>query len=595
MNPSTFVTNGETTTNIAVANGGVSNGVGSFIGTNGGVRDTESLTATTSIPTNNYLDVEFSITSTIFTSFDTTYCFRVSTNGTEFNTYSKYAEITTAAKRDFKIQRGSVQVTGTSSVVVAGVAYTAPASTSLAFVRITNSNNTGAGDNLATAGQNADDVTAYISNPSNIGTSFTISRPPAATSNTRVDWEIVEFIGNSGTDNEMIVRGVGTVSYTTTTIVATGTVLSNVANNSKVVVFITGVSNQNTSRNFYAGQVTSEWNTPTQSPVFRRSANGASIVDVSYAVVEFTGSNWNVQRAQHSYTAAGTIETESITAVNSLAKTFLHVQKRVGATTNVVHFGHEVWLSSIGAISFQLETGASVAVEQISVAWVIENIQSGVGGMAVQRSNGLTTGGTGPLALSVVLGTAIDATNNTSISGNTRGAGANTTYPRPMSGLTITSTTTYQIWRSNTGSALTYRVEIIEWPVADLSVRQNYYRFYADNNSLTPTDPWPLGFSDLGENTSITVADEPLANGDDVRIRLTIRTANANMPAGLLNFKLQYALRASTCSAVVAEDWSRQPVLLMELHFQPILQRVGTYSFQYQTGQVCWYTTILQR
>ncbi len=556
MHDSTFLTNGETTTNISIGSGGVTNGSGSFIAANGGVRDTESLTATTTIPNGNYLDVEFSITSTDFTSFDTTYCFRVSANGTPFNAYTQYAEITTAEKRDFKVQRGSVQVSGTSATVTAGVDYEAPASTTLAFVQITNSHYTGAGNNVATAGQNADDVTAYISNPSNIGTSFTITRPPAATSNTRVDWEIIEFIGNTGTDNEMIVRGVGTLAFNTTAVVATGTVLSNVSDPSNVVVFITGSSNRNTSRNFYASQVTSEWSTGVSAPVIRRGNNGASAIDVSYAVVEFVGPNWNVQRVQHSYAAAGSVETESITAVNSLAKTFLHVQKRMGATTNVVNFGHQVWLSSIGAVSFQLESGASVAVEQTSVAWIVENIQAGGGEMVVQRSNGLTTGGTGPLALSVVLGSPIDALNNTSISANTSGAGANTTYPRPMSGFTITSTTTYQIWRSNTGTALQYRVELVEWPVADLSIRQNYYRFYVENNSLTPTDPWPPGPSNLGENTSITISDEPLGTSDIVRVRMTLRTTNATMPAGLLNYKLQYATRVSTCSAVDGGSWS---------------------------------------
>ncbi len=552
---SASLTNGADTTNIAVASGGVTNGTGSFIASNGGVRDTESRTGTTTIPVGNYLDLEFSITSTEYTSYATTYCFRVSSDGTAFNSYLQYGEITTAPKRDFKVQRGTVLVSGTSATVLAGTDYVAPASTSLAFVRITNSHMTGAGNNVATAGQNADDVTAYISNPGNIGTSFTITRPAAATSNTRVDWEIVEFVGILGTDNEMIVRDVGTVAYTTTSLVATGTVLSNVTDDSKVVVFVTGASNSNTSRNFYASQVTSEWDASANAPVFTRAANGASVANISYAVVEFTGANWNVQRIEHSYAAAGVIETENITAVNSLAKTFLHVQKRVGATTNVVHYGHEVWLSSIGAISFQLETGASVALPQVSVAWVIENLQTGLGSMDVQRSNGLTTGGTGPLSLSVTIPVAIDATNNTSIMANTRGAGANTTYPRPMAGFTITSTTTYQIWRSNTGAALTYRVEIVEWPVADLALRQNYYRFYVDNNSLIPTDPWPLGFADLGENTSITISDEPLGTGDKLRLRMTIRTANANMPAGLANFKLQYGLRATTCSAIASDSW----------------------------------------
>ncbi len=557
MYNSSYLTNGETTTNIAVASGGVSNGSGTFISSNGGVRDTESLSATTSIPVGDYLDVEYSITSTDLTSYSTTYCFRVSSNvSSAFGSYVQYAEITTAAKRDFKIQRGSVQVSGTSATVVAGVDYTAPASTSLAFVRITNSHHTGAGNSTASTNQNSDDVTAYISNPGNIATNFTISRPSSATSNTRVDWEIIEFIGNSGTDNEMIVRGVGTVSYTTTSLVATGTVLSNISNNSKVVVFVTGASDRNTSRNYYAGLVTSAWDTNTNSPVFTRGANGSSIADISYAVVEFVGPNWNVQRVEHTYIASGVTETESITAVNSLAKTFLHTQKRMGATTNVVHYGHQVWLSSIGAVSFQLETGASVAVGQTSVAWIIENIQGGIGAMNIQRSNGNTTGGTGPLSLSVVLSTPLVAVNNTSIMANTSGAGVNTSYPRPMAGFTITSTSTYQIWRSNTGTTLTYRVELVEWPVADLAIRQNYYRFYVDNNLLTPTDPWPAGVIDLGENTSITTADEPLGSGEHLRIRMSLRTSNAAMPAGLQNFKLQYALRSTTCSAVSGGSWA---------------------------------------
>jgi hypothetical protein len=556
MNDSTFLTNGNTTTNIAVANGGVTDTNTTFITSNGGVRDTESQTATTTITTTQHLDVEFSISSNEFAAYDTTYCFRVTSAGNPFLTYSKYAQITTAPKRDFFIQRGSTQVSGTSTTLLAGTNYTAPASNTRAFVIITNSDSTGAGNDAgAGVAQNSDDVTAYIEDASNLMTSFRIGRPPAATSNTRVDWEIIEFIGSPGTDNEIVVRNIGTVQLNSSTLSATGTVLSNVDNDNDVVVFVTGSSNRNASRNYYASQVTSEWNNSLQAPIFRRGANGASIADVSYAVVEFVGLNWNIQRIQHSYTVAGSAETESITAVNSLARTFLHVQKRMGATTNVVHYGHEVWLSSIGAISFKLETGASVAVEQTSVAWVIENTQTGVGQMAVQRSNGSTSGGTTPFALSVILSSHMSATNNSSISANASAAGANTTFPRPMAGFSITSTSTYQIWRSDTGSAMAYRVEIIEWPVADLSIRQNYYRFYVDNNSLIPTDPWPLGASDLGENTSITANDQPLAMGERLRIRMTAQISNANMPAGFQNFKLQYGLRSSTCSAISVDQW----------------------------------------
>ncbi len=555
MYDSSFLTNGETTTNIAVGNGGVSNGAGSFVGSNGGVRDTESLSATTTIPTNDYLDLEYSITSTAFTSYGTTYCFRVTRDGVILNTYSQYAEITTSPKRDFKIQRGSVRVSGTSTVVTAGVDYTTPASTTLSFVRITNTNQTGAGKDTLGGNQNADDVSVYISNPTNIGTSFTLTRPTAATTNTRVDWEIVEFIGNVGTDNEISVRGAGTVSLGSSALTATGTAITSVGDDSKVVVFITGIKNDNASRNYYAGQVTSAWNASTNEPVFTRGANGSSVVDVSYAVVEFIGQNWLVQRAEHSYATTSSPETESITAVNSLEHTFIHAQKRMGATTNVADYGHEVWLSSIGAVSFQLESTATLLVPHFSVAWIIENTQSSVGAMVVQRSSGSTSGGAEPLALSVVLPASISAMNNTSIEGNSRAVGINTSFPRPIAGLLLTSTTTYQIWRSDTGSTLTYRVEIIEWPVADLTIRQNYYRFYVPINALKPTDPWPSGASDLGENTSITASDEPLGTADIVRVRLTLKTANANMPAGLMNFKIQYGLRSSTCSAISSGNW----------------------------------------
>ena len=556
MSNSTFLTNGETTTNIAVANGGVTDTNTTFITSNGGVRDTESQTATTTISTTQHLDIEFSISSNELAAYDTTYCFRVTAGGTSFLTYSNYAKLTTAPKRDFFIQRGSTTISGTSTTLLAGTNYTAPASNTRAFVIITNSQSTGAGNDAGTgAAQNSDDVTAYIEDSSNLATSFRIARPPAATSNTRVDWEIVEFIGSPGTDNEIVVRNIGTVQLNSSTLSATGTILSNVDNDNDVVVFVTGSSNRNASRNYYASQITSEWDTGLQAPIFRRGANGASIADVSYAVVEFVGLNWNIQRAQHAYTAAGVTETESITAVNSLSRTFLHTQKRMGATTNVVHFGHEVWLSSIGAVSFALETGASVAVEQTSVVWIIENTQTGVGQMAVQRSNGSTSGGATPFALSVNITSPVSATNNTSISANTRAAGANTTFPRPMAGFSITSTSTYQIWRSDTGSAMTYRTEIIEWPVADMSIRQNYYRFYVDNNQTIPTDPWPAGVVNLGENTTITASDEPLAMGEKLRIRMTLQVNNANMPAGFQDFKLQYGLRSSTCSAIAVDDW----------------------------------------
>lgn len=556
MEDSVNLTEGGDTTNIGTSTGGISDANSIFLSPNAGVRDVSDRTGTTTFLSTNFTDLEFSISSSLYTAYDTSYCFRVTANGVALPDYDNYAELTTGEKQDFKIQRGFFFATTSTTTLVAGVDYDAPSSSDRAFIQITNIHNTGAGRSTGNTTQNADDVTIYISDASNIASSVTFSRPSPVVDNTRVSWEIIEFIGRPNTDNEIIVRQVGTQSFTTTGTTSTSTVVSSVVDDSKVVVFTTGIRNRSITTNYYAGLVTSEWSSSTNQAVFRRGASGSTIADVSYAVVEFVGPNWVIQRAEHTYTSSASAQTKTINPVNSLARTFLHVQKRMGANAAVINFGHEVWLSSISQVSFQLEPSALVSIEQTSVAWVIENTQQSGGAMAVQRRSGNTTGGVEPLALSVSITTPVAATNKTSISGNGRGAGTATalTHPRGHAGLRITSTSTFEIWRSDTGTALTYRVEIIEWPTSDFSLRQNYYRLYADNNQLIPTDPWPVGVADLGENAPLSDASEPVGWGERIRLRNTIRTSGANVYAGNLAVKLQYGLRVSTCSAV--SSWS---------------------------------------
>lgn len=558
MYDSVHLIDGTDTTNIATSSGGVTDENSVFLSPNGGVRDITSRTATTTLTSTEHTDLEFSITATESTAYETAYCFRVTAGGIALPDYDQYGELVTAPKRDFKIQRGTAIVPVSTTTIFAGVDYVAPASTSTAFIRITNMHNTGAGRSTGGTTQNADDVTAYILNPGNLLTSITFARPPAAVagSNTRVSWEIVEYVGESGTDNEMIVRGVGTLNFQTASTVASSSVISGVSDSSDIVVFTTGAQTRATTQNYYTGQFTSDWSSSTQRAVFTRGASAATLADVSFAVVEFVGANWSIQRVEHTYATSSVVETRDITPVNSLSKTFIHAQKRTGAQANVINYGHEVWLSSIGALSFRLEPGAAASstLSQVSVAWIIENTQQGNDAMNVQRRNGNTSGGTAPLTLNIDIPTPIKATNNASIWGTMRAAGANTLYPHPQAGLSIISTTTFQIWRSATVGATNYRVEIVEWPVTDIGLRQNYYRLFTHNNALTPTDPWPIGPVDIGDNEALGTDKEPLARGEKIRVRMTVRVSNSNMPAGLRAFKLQYGLRSTTCSAV--SSWS---------------------------------------
>ncbi len=545
--------NGNDTIDISPSLGGVSNPNTTFLSPNGAQLENSDQLASTTISNSEYIELEYALRLTEASAFSGTYCFRVTDDGIPISTYSNYPELSVQDRQDFYIQRGTQTVSGSGVTLVAGVDYDAPSTNSASFVRITDTSMTGAGS--ITLGQTRDpnEVFAYIENGENLTTSFSIVRPPGATDNTRVSWEIVEYIGISGADNEIIVRDAGEVTYGTSALFATGTAATGIVDDSAVVVFITGQYNSATNVNNYnTGLSISHWDSASDRPVFERGDADGEAARVSYAVVEFTGANWRIQRTEHTFTAAGVAETELITAVNSLQRTFLHAQKLSGDELfNLDESGHEVWLSSIGAVSFELESGSTNPGQQRSVAWVIENTQLGDGSLGVYRTNGLIAStSTQPTAYVYNIGSTVEPAN-ASIWATTRSSGAGSAHPRAQLGARILNSTQFELWKSDEGQNQNFRVEVVDWPVAETSIRQTHYRFYVDNDSLTPTDPWPVGIvSDLGENTPITDIDEPLGIGERVRIRTSLFINNASLVAESVNFKLQYARRDTTCSAI---------------------------------------------
>ncbi len=555
---SSNLTDDTDTTDITVGTGGVTNENTTFLTPNSSVEEGSALSATTTLSDTEFIELEYVFQQTDKAGYNTSYCFRLSKSGVPLNAYDKYPELTTTTKKDFKVQRGSTTVTGTSVTITAGVDYVAPSSTSSAFIRITNSNHTGAGRVSGGGNQFARDVSTYISNPRNLLTSVTFVRPTGAINNTRVDWEIVEYVGDVGGDNEMIVRDQYIVDYGTTATATSGPAVSGVVSNNDVVVFITGAFSPDASQNDYETlQSTSNWATTTQQPTFTRGVAGGDAVRLSYAVVEFTGVNWKVQRIQHTYTAVGSLETKDITPVNSLSRAFIHTQKQMtNGLQSMANFGHEVWLSSIGVLSFRLDGAATTASGHTSVAWVIENTQLTLGAMKVHRdASGSTSGGVEPLNLSLAIGATLAATTTSSIFANSRLSSNGANFPQPIAGFSIASTTNILLWRSDSGNVLTFRVEVVEWPVAELSFRQNYYQFYVDNGSSTPEDIWPPGPTDLDENAAVTGAYEPIGEGEQIRIRMTLKVANATFPDNNQSFKLQYG-RRTTPSCTAISSWS---------------------------------------
>jgi hypothetical protein len=542
---------GNDTTNIAVANGGVSNPNTTFLTPNGGQLEDSDESTALAVSSTEFVEVEYALLLADTSAFGATYCLRVTDAGIPLSTYSQYPELTVQERQDFYIQRGTETVSGTGVTLTAGTDYQAPASNTRAFVRITNTSMTGAGSDTLGANGDPDDVFAYITSADDLQSGFTITRPATAADNTRVSWEIIEYVGVAGADNEFVVRDVAEVTYGASALFATGTATT-VTDDADVVVFITGQINPSNSRPDYnTGLSLSSWAADSDQPVFERGDADSVAAGVSYAVVEFTGASWNIQRVEHTFTAAGVTETESITAVNSLLRTFVHAQKLSGDELfNLDESGHEVWLSSIGAVSFELENGSTNPGQQRSVAWVIENTQTGDGSMGVYRTNGLIAQtNVQPTSYVYSIGTTVEPAN-ASIWATNRSTGAGSAHPRALLGARIINSTQFELWKSDEGQNQNFRVEVVDWPVAETSIRQTHYRFYVDNDALTPTDPWPAGASDLGENTAVTDVDEPLGEGERIRIRTGLFINNASLVSGSMNFKLQYSRRISTCSAI---------------------------------------------
>jgi hypothetical protein len=117
------------------------------------------------------------------------------------------------------------------------------------------------------------------------------------------------------------------------------------------------------------------------------------------------------------------------------------------------------------------------------------------------------------------------------------GAPANTTY-------------CFRMVKSDSTLLDTYTV-VPELTTATIPIyAQNYFRVYADNDALLPTDPWPLGAVDLGENTSVTSADSPIASGENMRLRMSVQVSATGTLALSQAFRLQYGTLVSTCGAI---------------------------------------------
>lgn len=80
---------------------------------------------------------------------------------------------------------------------------------------------------------------------------------------------------------------------------------------------------------------------------------------------------------------------------------------------------------------------------------------------------------------------------------------------------------------------------------------QSNYRWYTNNDTLTPTDPWPVGGDDLNENEPIDT-DSVVSPGDILRLRLSLLSTSTDAAVNSTSFKLQHGTTDTTCTAVAS-------------------------------------------
>ncbi|TAJ16069.1 MAG: hypothetical protein EPO65_13945, partial [Dehalococcoidia bacterium] len=352
----------------------------------------------------------------------------------------------------------------TSKTLTAGIDYTQPQGE--AFIRIVDTRLQGIGRTAGGGTQNADDVTVYLSDPDFAGGSVTLTRT-GSTNDDRVCWQIVDYQGLSSNANAIKVRATGSVSYTSTGLFVTTPSISGIVDDSKVAVFITGQRNVDTAAtDWNTALSTSSWIAVSDIANFTRGEASSDANSLSYAVVEFTGSNWSVQRKEHKY-ATTNAETETITDIGSTSRAFFQSQHRAGTgLQGLDEAGEEVYFSATNQITFDLENTASTPSNIASVVWVVSNSQIGDDAMIVQHVSGTRSGGATEEYVQNLSINTVRSLSTTSIMGeNARSSGTGTTFPVGSIAFNINATNNVVLYTSDTANTQNYRFQVVQWPL----------------------------------------------------------------------------------------------------------------------------------
>ncbi len=103
-------------------------------------------------------------------------------------------------------------------------------------------------------------------------------------------------------------------------------------------------------------------------------------------------------------------------------------------------------------------------------------------------------------------------------------------------------------WNDGAGTFYVDNVSFDDGTTLDPTFNQNVYRWYANTDAISPTDPWPVGGTNLAENTSVGGSNRP-STDDVLRLRMSVQNSVSELTAGAQAFKLQFGT-GSSCASV---------------------------------------------
>lgn len=276
-----------------------------------------------------------------------------------------------------------------------------------------------------------------------------------------VGCHVVEYIGGVGGPNEVKVRAVQ--SFNGTASQFDGPTINGIVDVTKAVAFVFEQGNLN------SGAWTSHAGTAqivdTGGGVYVvriNKSNGTNTLNVVAYIVEFTGSNWTVQKVAHTFAASNTNEDATISSVGNVANAFVYTtfQPKSTGADDMLHY---VWLTSTTNLRHRLF--GSVTSGPTSYSYVISNPQLNVTvyGADPDGTSDLAASGSSPETRNITI-TAVPDKNQVVVLGFSGSDNvANTNRPGALVLYDLTTTTNLRLRRSISDGATEYKIQIIDF------------------------------------------------------------------------------------------------------------------------------------